>query len=36
MGEHRLVGFGVPLEELVERSLISLDYSVEIIHRSHP
>src|SRR4028119_1084581 len=35
MGEHRLVGFGVPFEELVERSLILLDYLVEIVYRSH-
>jgi hypothetical protein len=35
VGEDRLVGFGVAFEELVERSLQLLDYSVKIIYRSH-
>ena len=35
MGEHHLVGFGVPFEELVRRSLILLDYLVKIIYGSY-
>ena len=35
MGEHHLVGFRVPFEELVRRSLILVDYLVKIIYRSY-
>src|SRR3712207_5697733 len=35
MGEHHLVGFGVPFEELVPRSLTLLDYFIYIVYRSH-
>jgi hypothetical protein len=35
MGEHHLIGFGVPFEELAQRSLTSLDYLVKIVYCSH-
>ena len=35
MGEHRLHGLGVPLDELTQRELTSLDYFVEIFYRGH-
>jgi hypothetical protein len=31
MGEHNLHGFGVPFEDLAQRSLTSLDYLIKII-----
>src|SRR5215212_7851465 len=35
MGEHRLVGFRVPFEELAQRPLTLLDHLVVIIYASH-